>query len=116
MKIKTLFSKEYVKTTGNCKKVSSIREGKLSENVPNTQFNDRNCRDRCDKDSSCTGYMMHQVVPHKNNPFNWCVTYTSVGLTGNGRKYYDCWMKGARLFMVIIIGVVRFDIFKENVS
>ena len=81
--------KEYVKTAGNCKKISSIREGNRYENVKNTEFKDRNCQDRCDKNSSCTGYLLPRNLDH-----NWCTTYTSVGLTGNGRDLYDCWMKG----------------------
>ena len=44
----------------------------------------------------------------------WCVTYnTSVELTGNGRNLYDCWMKGTRSVMTIIVGVAHFDSFLD---
>ena len=71
----------------DCKKAGCREECK---NVPNTIFNDRSCRDRCDKDSSCTAYLLSPLI----NSANWCTIYTSVGLTGNGRDLYDCWMKG----------------------
>ena len=103
--------KEFVKTTGNCKKVSSISKGKPFEAVENEfikNFNDRNCRDRCDKDSSCTGYLLPRIQPNYSKM--WCVTYTSVKLTGNGRKDYDCWMKGTRPVMNYTIGVDHFDV------
>ena len=96
-----------MKTTGNCKKVSSINKGNKYENVGNTEFKDRNCRDRCDKDSSCTGYLLPRIVKQNDDyNYDWCTTYTSKGLTGNGRKDYDCWMKGIRSVMIIIIGFV----------
>ena len=41
--------------------------------------------------------------------YNWCTTYTSTGLTGNGRKDYDCWMKGTRSFMIVTIDFVHSD-------
>ena len=59
--------------------------------MKNTLYQDRNCRDRCDKDSSCTGYLLPRLATVSQN---WCAIYTSVGLTGNGRGNYDCWMKG----------------------
>ena len=58
-------------------------------NIGKRLFLDRNCRDRCDKDSSCTGYMLG-LYP------TVCATYTLAGLTGDGKQTwrYDCWMKG----------------------
>ena len=50
-------------------------------------YRDRNCKDRCDKDGSCTGY----VLPVSRA--NWCETYPSLGATGNGHKSYKCYMK-----------------------
>ena len=88
--------KEYLETTGICKKVGCRVDCKKAgcreecKNVPNTLFNDRNCRDRCDKDSSCTAYLLSPLI----NSANWCTTYTSVGLQGNGRENWVCWLKG----------------------
>ena len=102
-----IFLKDYVKTTGNCKKNSSISKGNKYENVENTEFKDRNCRYRCDKESSCTGYLLPRIVKQSDDyNYNWCTTYTSTGLTGNGRKDYDCWMKGTRSFMIVTIDFV----------
>ena len=78
------FFKEYVNSTGGCR-----RKGKPIKRHELTVFHDRNCRDRCDKDSSCTGYLLPRNAAHF-----WCATYNSVGLTGNGREHYECWMKG----------------------
>ena len=50
-------------------------------------YNDRNCKDRCDKSGTCTGY----VLPVSGA--NWCETYTSPAATGNGHSSYKCYMK-----------------------
>ena len=79
--------------------------------MENTEFKDRNCQYRCDKDSSCTGYLLPRIAKQNDDyDYNWCTTYTSTGLTGNGREDYDCWIKGTLLVWIIIIGLVHLNI------
>ena len=52
-------------------------------------FADRDCRDRCDASSNCTGYNLPV-----NGSANWCETYTSAGASGDGRADFKCYMKG----------------------
>ena len=88
MNKRNIIFKEYINTTGICKKAGCKKEE--CKNVPNILFNDRNCRERCDKDSYCTAYLLSPLI----NSANWCTTYTSVGLQGNGRENWVCWLKG----------------------
>ena len=50
-------------------------------------YKDRNCKDRCDNSSTCTGY----TLPVKGA--NWCETYTSAGIMGNDRREFKCYVK-----------------------
>ena len=92
-----IISKEYTKTKGKCKKAGCRQDCKNAgckeecKKVPNSVFYDTNCRDRCDKNSSCTAYL---ISPMKTGTNNWCTIYTSIGLAGNGRQNWDCWLKG----------------------
>ena len=62
--------------------------GNTSENSRVSQyFADKDCRERCDMNSMCTGF----VLPVSGA--NWCQTYTSIGATGDGRDSYYCYMK-----------------------
>ena len=84
---------DYVKTTGICNEISSLQKGDRPEKEGEKYFKtygDRYCRKRCDKDPLCTGFTSQRSW----QPFDWCETYTSEGLTGDGSKYFDCWMKG----------------------
>merc|ERR1712126_615544 len=65
---------EYVKTGGLCQRKGTYR------NIGSILFPDRNCRYRCDKDFSCTGYLLPHLLGGGNT--KWCSTYTSAGLTG----------------------------------
>ena len=97
MNTSNIIFKEYTKTKGMCRKVGCRQDCKNAgckeecKKVPNTIFQDTNCRDRCDKDSSCTAYL---ISPMKTGTNNWCTIYTSIGLAGNGRQNWDCWLKG----------------------
>ena len=73
----------YVSSVGAC------RGGENPENSAGlTFYRDSNCLDRCNQDSSCTGYN----VPVDGS--NWCETFTSVVATGDGRSRFQCFMKG----------------------
>lgn len=73
---------KYKRTLGAC------RGGEQPErNAGLAFFRDRNCRARCNSQSSCTGY----VDPKSAS--SWCETYTSKGITGDGRNYW-CYVKG----------------------
>ena len=89
MNKRNIIFKEYINTTGICKKAGCKKEE--CKNVPNILFNDRNCRERCNKDSSCTAYLLSPLV---TGSANWCTTYTIAGLKGNGREHWVCWLKG----------------------
>ena len=73
---------QYGSSAGEC------RGGNSPENVAGQKvYEDRDCRDRCNMDSGCTGY----VLPENGD--NWCETYSSIGATGNGDSKYACYMK-----------------------
>merc|ERR1711902_237610 len=75
----------YISSVGAC------RGGYNPENNAGmTKYLDRNCRNRCDQDSSCQAY----VVPVSGA--NWCETYTSIAATGDGRSAYQCFSKACR--------------------
>jgi len=72
---------KYERTTGAC------RGGQSPErNAGLVFFRDRNCRAKCNSQSSCTGY----VLPKSNSA--WCETYTSKEAEGDGRNFW-CYMK-----------------------
>ena len=72
----------YTKSTGTC------RGGNSPENSAGYEmFRDRNCKDRCGKSETCTGYMLLVDVANR------CWTYTSAGATGDGRSGIECFMK-----------------------
>ena len=50
-------------------------------------FYDRDCKNRCDAMSSCTGYAL------PNNTVEMCATYTTVGARGLGGIVWMCYMK-----------------------
>ena len=72
--------------------VGACRGGSSPGNSAGKQYfsglSGRDCRNRCDSLSTCTGY----VLPVSGS--NWCETYTSVGASGDGRTSYKCYMKG----------------------
>ena len=53
-------------------------------------FTDRDCRERCSRSDTCTGYAL-PITVHHNGKF--CYTYTSPGATGNGISWLRCYMK-----------------------
>ena len=57
------------------------------------------CRKRCENDPSCSGYNLPVTGT------NWCETYTSVGVTGDGRTAFECWTKG-----IVLISVLSIDL------
>ena len=68
--------------------VGACRGGISPGNYAGSQtFSDRDCRNRCDDLSTCTGY----VLPVSGS--NWCETYTSAGASGDGRTNFKCYMK-----------------------
>ena len=71
----------YTKSIGDC------RGGKSpAENAGFTQYDDRNCQERCSNSPTCTGF----TLPLEGN---WCQTKTSVGAIGDGSSPYECFMK-----------------------
>ena len=81
--------KNYICVIGYIRSVGACRGGENPANNGGLTFHrDRNCLNRCNQDSSCTGY----TVPVSGA--NWCETFTSVGVTGDGRSAYQCFTKG----------------------
>jgi len=71
----------YKQTTGAC------RGGETpAKNAGLAFFRDRDCKHKCNSQASCTGY----VLPKSNS--NWCETYTSKGITPDGRNFW-CYIK-----------------------
>merc|ERR1719271_278131 len=64
-----------------------------------TLYHDRDCQSRCDADSSCTAYLMapnYGWMPTKGtNAPNWCQTYATIGVTGDGSAENGCYIKTA---------------------
>ena len=84
---------EYVESIGGC------RGGASPDNDAGlAYYDDQLCRDRCDYNSTCTGY----VIP-VSDEFEWCETYTSIGATGDGNSDYKCYMKAGILKKVLSI-------------
>ena len=81
--------KNYIFVTGYISSVGACRGGENPANNGGLTFHrDRNCLNRCNQDSSCTGY----TVPVDGA--NWCETFTSVGVTGDGRSEFQCFTNG----------------------
>ena len=55
-----------------------------------TLYKGRDCKERCNIDPKCTGYLL---TLNESSYWNWCETYTSAGLKGNGVRGYTCNMK-----------------------
>ena len=72
----------YTKSTGGCRGGNSP-----ANEAGKAYYDDRNCKDRCGKSETCTGYMLPVAGS------NWCQTFTSAGATGNGKSSYECFMK-----------------------
>merc|ERR1719443_2708716 len=49
---------------------------------------DRNCEARCNADKTCSGFVMPMTAS------NWCETYTSPGVKGDGRNFHCFSKKG----------------------
>jgi len=79
--------------TGNCaydQATGACRGGNSPGNNAGLKFySNRNCKAVCSADVKCTAY----VLPKSNS--NWCETYTSVGITADGRNYW-CYMKNGK--------------------
>lgn len=54
------------------------------------------CRNRCLQDPSCAAY---EIPAKGTSGSDWCVTYTSVGASGDGRVRYECYTKSKRKFL-----------------
>merc|ERR1719436_592203 len=67
----------------------ACRGGHLGGNAGLKFFRNRNCKDLCDSQATCTGF----VLPVTNSM--WCETYTSRGAKGDGRNFY-CYMKNGQ--------------------
>jgi len=80
----------YVESKGACRGGTSP-----GGNAGLVYHQDRDCRHRCDIDSSCTGYVMPNSYVEwygfakKWLAPNWCETYTSPGVTGDGSSGYN---------------------------
>ena len=87
-------SKNYICIIGYISSVGACRGGETpGNNAGLTFYRDRNCLNRCNQDSSCTGYTLPV------NGANWCETFTSVGVTGDGRTGFQCFTKGNWKFL-----------------
>ena len=81
----SIIETRYTESAGWCKggKDLKIKAGQKN-------YQDLNCKDHCDKSTTCTAYAMA-----RDN----CATFTSVGVTGNGDLRGDhppiCYMKQA---------------------
>jgi len=72
---------DYVYSKGAC------RGGKMPQANAGLKFyRDGDCKERCDDDDFCTGF----VLPAVGN--SWCETYKSIGAKGDGRNF-RCFMK-----------------------
>ena len=60
-------------------------------------FEDKNCMERCNIDSDCTGF----TFPVSDS--DWCETYTSIGATGDGRSAYTCYMKQSNVITKVCL-------------
>ena len=79
----------YILVTSYTHTVGACRGGNNPENDAGHKYwpgVDWECEYRCNRDHSCTGYLLDKTG-------NGCVTYTSVGATGDGRPGYICYMK-----------------------
>jgi len=84
----------YVESKGACRGGTSP-----GGNAGLVYHKNRDCRHRCDIDPSCTGYVMPNSYVDwrywRQFP-NWCETYTSLGVTGDGssnKHGYKCHAK-----------------------
>ena len=75
----------YVESIGGCRGGDSP-----GNHAGMKDYKHRECKKLCDADTNCGGY----VLPVDGG--NWCVTYTSKGVTGDGRKEFKCWAKGMK--------------------
>merc|ERR1719461_1394210 len=74
----------YTRTEGACRGGNSP-----DNNAGLAFFRHRNCKNLCDGQNTCTGY----VLPKSNS--NWCETYKSIGAKGDGRTSFWCYMKSS---------------------
>ena len=83
------YGKNHIFVIGYIRSAGACRGGQNPENSAGlTLHRDLNCLNRCDQNTSCTGYTLHV------GGFNWCETFTSVGVTGDGRSGFQCFTKG----------------------
>ena len=83
------YGKNHIFVIGYIRSAGACRGGQNPENSAGlTFYRDRNCLNRCNQDTSCTGY----TLPVSGA--NWCETFTSVGVTGDGRSGFQCFTKG----------------------
>ena len=87
-------SKNHICVIGYIVSVGACRGGETPGNSAGlTFYQDRNCLNRCNQDSSCSGY----TLPVDGD--NWCETFTSVGVTGDGWNIIQCFTKGNWKFL-----------------
>ena len=67
----------YKKSEGQCIVESPLRP---------KEYDDRNCRERCEADENCTGFDVYKVG-------ETCRTWQLYGITGNGHSEYECYAK-----------------------
>ena len=68
-------------------------------------YRDRYCRDRCDFQLNCAGY----DLPIDGS--KWCETFTTAGLSGDGRPLFKCHMKGIYTD-ILVFDVNVYDYYK----
>ena len=55
----------------------------------------RDCKNLCDDNFYCGGYALRTGV------YDWCETYTSKGVTGDGQTDYKCFKKSMKYILLI---------------
>ena len=77
----------YKKINGLC-----IDEKPIQDSEPPENFDDRNCRERCEANVYCTGFDVYKAG-------ETCRTWKSYRITGNGHTEYECYVKTGTCFI-----------------